>query len=124
MKNHQEQSEASHGSLLTYTIGFVLSIVLTLLAYSAVSNHALDTTALVAVIVILAIIQLKVQLIFFLHLGRESSPRWNLITLLFALMVVLILVFGSLWIMHNLNYSMTTPDNINTYILQQEAIPK
>jgi heme/copper-type cytochrome/quinol oxidase subunit 4 len=52
----------------------------------------------------LAIAQLITQLLFFLHLEKEPKPRWNLLVLSFAVTVAVILVFGSLWIMQNLNY--------------------
>lgn len=97
---------SSQSRVLLYVIGFVLSIILTLVAYILVVNHVMSGAGLVAVIVGLAIIQLFVQLFFFLHLGEESKPRWNLMSLLFAAMVVIIVVFGSLWIMNNLNYNM------------------
>jgi cytochrome o ubiquinol oxidase subunit IV len=74
---------------------------------------------LVAVIIVLAVSQLFVQLLFFLHLSRESRPRWNLIVLLFAAMVLLIVVLGSLWIMNNLNYHHPNQDQINKYIRSQ-----
>jgi cytochrome o ubiquinol oxidase operon protein cyoD len=78
-------------------------------------------TGLVAVIVGLAIIQLFVQLFFFLHLGEESKPRWNLMVLLFAAMVVIIVVFGSLWIMNNLNYNMMPDMNNKTELQDQKG---
>jgi cytochrome o ubiquinol oxidase operon protein cyoD len=52
----------------------------------------------------LAIAQLLVQLFCFLHLGQESKPRWNLVALVFALFIVVVLVGGTLWIMHNLGH--------------------
>lgn len=112
-----EQSNQSR--VLSYVIGFVSSIILTLVAYILVVNHVMSGAGLVAVIVGLAIIQLFVQLFFFLHLGEESKPRWNLMALLFAAMVVIIVVFGSLWIMNNLNYNMM-PD-MNKDIQEQKG---
>lgn len=104
----------SKSPLLSYIIGFVFSIVLTFLAYILVVNHVLNGGLLVAVIVALAIIQLFVQLFFFLHLGKESKPRWNLLMFSFALSVVVIIVFGSLWIMNNLDYNMMHDMHNNT----------
>ena len=52
----------------------------------------------------LAAIQLFVQAIFFLHLGKESKPRWNQQLFAFMLATVIIIVGGSLWIMANLDY--------------------
>jgi cytochrome o ubiquinol oxidase operon protein cyoD len=114
--------ERSNQSRLTsYVTGFVSSIILTLFAYILVVNHILSGTGLVAAIVGLAIIQLFVQLFFFLHVGDESKPRWNLMALLFAAMVVVIVVFGSLWIMNNLNYNMMRNLDVKTYMHDHEG---
>jgi cytochrome o ubiquinol oxidase operon protein cyoD len=73
---------------------------------------------LVLVIVGLAVVQLLVQLIFFLHLGKESKPRLNLTIFAFMLLVVGIVAIGSLWIMHNLDYNMM-PKEMNEHMLDQ-----
>lgn len=70
-----------------------------------------------------AISQLLVQLIFFLHLGRGSNVRWNILVFLFATLVILIVVIGSLWIMNNLDYNMGGHDMENE-IIKDEGIPK
>lgn len=111
----------THGSLLSYVSGYVLSLYLTITAYVMVTHHLFSNHGLVAAVVILALIQFLVQLLFFLHLGRETKPRWKLFVLLFMVMVVLILVFGSLWIMDNLNYRMT-PAQINQYMQSQDDL--
>ncbi len=110
--------EASEGSFKSYLSGFVLSILLTLGAYLLVTHHSFTADKIVAAIVGLALCQFLVQMYFFLHLGKETKPRWKLFVLLFMIMIVLILVFGSIWIMNNLNYRMT-PEQINTYINNQ-----
>ena len=110
----------TYRSVRTYVTGFILSVTLTLIVYLTVVHHALVGNALVAFIIALALIQFYVQLFFFLHLGRESKPRWKLLVLGFMTMVVLILVLGSLWIMANLNYRMT-PQQINTYMQNQDG---
>ncbi|HUS26353.1 MAG TPA: cytochrome o ubiquinol oxidase subunit IV [Nevskiaceae bacterium] len=115
------QTEAGHGSLLSYTAGFGLSIILTLEAYFAVINEVFRGNGLVTLIATLAIVQLVVQLVFFLHLGRESKPRWNLTVFAFMLLVIGIVVIGSLWIMHNLNYHMSSHD-MGNYLLHDEGI--
>lgn len=97
--------EGGQGSVRSYSIGFGLSLVLTIAAYLLASRQLTTGWALIFALAALAVAQLTVQLVFFLHLGRESKPRWNLVVFAFALMVVIILVFGSLWIMHNLNYA-------------------
>lgn len=94
------------GSLKSYSIGFVLSLILTLAAYCLVVNRTLSVWPQTLAISALAIAQVIVQLLFFLHLGKESSPSWNRIAFFFMLLVVAILVIGTLWIMYNLDYAM------------------
>lgn len=105
-----------------YVIGFGASLALTLAAFYAIWQYAdrLPEGTLVAIIVGLALVQLAVQLVYFLHLGSQSKPRWNLIVASFALLVVLIVVLGSLWIMQNLNYHMQ-PRDVETYIIKDEG---
>lgn len=85
-------------------IGFALSVVLTLGAYFLVVEHIFSGNALDFVLAGLCLTQVLVQLLFFLHLGNEPKPYWNLLVFLFMVLVVAILVLGSLWIMHNLDY--------------------
>lgn len=106
-----------------YVAGFTLSILLTLGAYFAVANSLLSGGMLVAAIIFLALIQVIVQLIFFLHLGQEPSPRWNLSVFLSTISIILIIVLGSIWIMKHLNYNMT-PADMSSYLINQEAIGK
>ncbi|MBX4186800.1 MAG: cytochrome o ubiquinol oxidase subunit IV [Candidatus Doudnabacteria bacterium] len=94
-----------------YIYGFILSILLTLTAYFIVVEHLLQGRVLVFTILALAIIQLWVQAIFFLHLDQESGPRWNLSMFLGTLLLILVVVGGSLWIMNHLNYNMMPSDS-------------
>jgi len=112
--------DRAHYSVTRYTVGFILSILLTVVAYIAVTKH-LFNGATIAVIVALASAQVLVQLFFFLHLGEETRPRWKLGVFVFMLIVLGILVYGSLWIMQNLNYNMSHED-MNTYIIKDEGI--
>ena len=118
--------KAYPGSVALYVVGFVLSIVCTLIAYELVyihvhSNHETFTHPfIITSIIILALAQFGVQMFFFLHLGRETKPRWKLLVLGMMVLIVLILVFGSLWIMNNLNYRMT-PQQMNQYMINQDG---
>lgn len=116
------QHDAGHGSTISYITGFVLSIACTIAPYLLVTKKLLSGTALIGWIVGFALLQLLVQLVFFLHLGRESKPRWNMYAFLFAAMVVLIIVFGSLWIMYNLDYNMMPAHDIEQHIMEEEGI--
>ncbi len=100
-------------SLWSYCTGFLLSISLTLAAFALAffhieSGHAYFThDFLVYSIIGLALIQLFAQAVFFLHLSRNDDSRHNLISFILTIFIVLFIVIGSLWIMHNLKSNMT-----------------
>ena len=101
------------GLLKFYIIGFILSIMLTLAAYFPItlyvnSHHkVLNPIFVTVLILILAFIQLIVQLLFFLHLGKETKPRWKLVVFISFLGIILTIVLASMWIMQHLNYNMS-----------------
>lgn len=107
-------------SLASYISGFVLSVGLTLTAYLAVSRHAYIGWHLFYAVLLLAIIQLVVQMVFFLHIGKGPNKRWNIVSLALMVIIVLIVVVGSVWIMHNLNYRMT-PQEMDKYMRAQDG---
>jgi cytochrome o ubiquinol oxidase operon protein cyoD len=108
----------NEGTYKSYIIGFLSSIALTLAAYSAVTKQLLSDTGLLSIILALAVVQLIVQLFFFLHLGARGEKRSQLGIFISTIGLVLIIVVGSIWIMNHLNYSMT-PMQINQYIQNQ-----
>lgn len=117
--------QAGHGSYMAYIVGFVLSIVLTLVAYFAVVNDWMSGFGALIFVSTLAVLQLLVQLLFFLHMGQERGPQWNLMTFLYAGMVVVIVVIGSIWIMYNLDNNMMhkmTPEQIDQSIIEDEGL--
>lgn len=102
-----------------YTIGFVLSVVLTVLAFISI-NWDYSTYSIIFILMVLAITQLFVQLVFFLHMNKEQYPRWNLMMLLLAAWFVIAIVLGSIWIMDNLNYNMS-PDEVDKQLIEDEG---
>ena len=104
----------------SYVTGFITSVALTLAAYFAVVNHLLNGTSLIAAIVVLALIQFIVQLIFFLHFGRGEDGSWNLVIFFSTVGIIFILVVGSIWIMNHLNYNMT-PQQLQDYMNSQST---
>ena len=94
-------------TMSSYIVGFVLSIILTIIPYLIVSRHIINETNLIILSVVLfAVLQLIVQLTFFLHLSAKPEQRWNLFTFIFTFIVLSILVSGTLWIMYSMNYNM------------------
>lgn len=106
----------------SYVVGFVLSVLTTLLAYFFVVNELWPKETLVYIVMAIAVVQLIVQVVFFLHIGRGS--RWKLITFIFTILIVAIVVVGSIWIMDNLNYNMMdmTPQEQQQYMSEHEGI--
>ena len=116
---------APHATLSTYVTGYLLSLFLTLTAYWFTVNHTLSEKSIMAWIIGLAVIQFFVQAWFFLHIGKETKPRWNLLIFSFMIMVVAILVGGSLWIMANLDYHhKMAPAETNIKIIHDEGIDR
>jgi len=101
-----EQLEAGRRAIGSYISGFVLSVVFTLIPYYIVVNHLFGAQGLVIATVIFGVIQLLVQVVFFLHLNKKSKPHWNMVVFFYTLLIVAFLVIGSLWIMYHLNYNM------------------
>lgn len=108
-----------------YIIGFILSIVLTLAAFYIVNQHVsanlFSYEVVVAIILCLAMAQLFVQLFFFLHMGREKGPRWNLFVFVTFSGMILLIVMASLWIMHHLDYNHDA-HTVEQTILEKEAM--
>ncbi|MCI3925108.1 cytochrome o ubiquinol oxidase subunit IV [Paenibacillus sp. TRM 82003] len=89
----------SHGSLKSYVIGFLLSIVLTIIPLAVVMGDLLDKTGTLIVILAMAVLQFVVQLLFFMHLREGENARWNIMALLLGVIILLTIVAGSIWIM-------------------------
>ncbi|MDQ6420217.1 cytochrome o ubiquinol oxidase subunit IV [Paenibacillus sp. LHD-117] len=87
------------GSLKSYVIGFVLSIVLTIIPLVVVMNDMFSKQVNTLIILVMAIFQFAVQLLFFMHIRDEEKPRFNLIALIFGLVIMMTIVAGSIWIM-------------------------
>lgn len=108
-------------TLTKYIIGFVASLALTLIAYNLVVGEIATGLTLMLLLGGLALLQMIVQLVYFLHLDVESSPRYKLASFLFMGGILFIVVAGSIWIMNNLNYNMMqmTPEEKSQYMMTQ-----
>lgn len=99
-------ADGAHGSLTSYTIGFFLSLLLTAGSFGAVMSGIVPHTLILPAIVVLAVVQLLVQLILFLHLGSAPAQRNNSVIFVLTALLITIIVAGSLWVMHNANVNM------------------
>lgn len=103
---HDHASHGGHGSLKSYIAGFALSIVLTLISFWIVLSGSVPRDSIELWLALFAVLQLLVQLGFFLHLGANPEQQQNTAIFLFTALVLGIAVGGSLWVMHNANVLM------------------
>ena len=103
---HIDSTGASRGSLKSYATGFILSIVLTAIPFALVMSGALSRSAVLVGIFGAAIVQILVHLHYFLHLDTSSAARWNVLALVFTVLIMILFVGGTLWIMYHLNHRM------------------
>ena len=97
---------ASRGSLKSYLTGFVLSLILTAMPFAVVMSGTVSAAAALAGIFSAGLVQILVHLHYFLHLDTSSEERWNVLAMIFTLLIMVLFVGGTLWIMFNLNYRM------------------
>jgi len=101
-----DSTGAGRGSFRSYGTGFILSLVLTAVAFGLVMGGALSHRALLFGIFSVAGLQILVHLHYFLHLDASSAMRWNVLALVFTVLILVLFVGGTLWIMFNLDYRM------------------
>lgn len=95
-------SSGALGALRSNIYGFLLSLILTLGAFFLADRRLLSGASFELAIGALAIVQAIVQFVFFLKLGKRTD-EWYIITIVFSILVLLIVVFGSVWIMNSLD---------------------
>jgi cytochrome o ubiquinol oxidase subunit IV len=101
-----DSTGVSRGSLKSYLTGFVLSLILTAIPFALVMSGTLSSSATLAGIFSAGLVQILVHLHYFLHLDTSSAARWNLLAMMFTLLIMALFVGGTLWIMYTLNYRM------------------
>jgi cytochrome o ubiquinol oxidase operon protein cyoD len=99
-----EQGHA--GSFFMYTAGLAFALLLTGASFLVSQTHLLWAPGVPAGLAVLAIAQMGVHLVFFLHIGTGPDNANNVLALAFGLLIVTLVVSGSLWIMANLNENM------------------
>ncbi|EKT4523340.1 cytochrome o ubiquinol oxidase subunit IV [Pseudomonas putida] len=103
---HDTHHEGNHGSVKSYAIGFILSIILTAIPFGLVMYPSLPKNLTVLIVVAMAVIQVVIHLVYFLHMDRSKEQRSNVSTFLFTTLVIALLVGLSLWIMFSIHIEM------------------
>ncbi|MEC6830532.1 cytochrome o ubiquinol oxidase subunit IV [Photobacterium toruni] len=100
------QGGQAHGSVKEYVRGLIFSIILTIVPFAMVMAGVGSTQFIIGVIMVFAVAQILVQLVFFLHMNTSSEQMWNTSSAVFVVVIVAIILIGSLWIMDHLNHNM------------------
>jgi cytochrome o ubiquinol oxidase operon protein cyoD len=106
--HHDDHDEgASHSTFKGYMTGFILSVILTAIPFWVVMDKVFDQSSTTAMVVLgLAAVQIVVHMIYFLHMNARSEGGWNMLALIFTIVIVVITLAGSLWVMYHLNVNM------------------
>ncbi|MBX3712877.1 MAG: cytochrome o ubiquinol oxidase subunit IV [Lysobacter sp.] len=105
--DHGFDAGIPHVSVREYFNGFVLSVVLTAIPFALVMTNSFPDSRIAAVVLLLfAAVQVVVHMVYFLHMNTKSEGGWNLLALVFTAVLVIIVLSGSLWVMHHLNDNM------------------
>lgn len=105
-------SHGGAGRWPIHTIGFGLAVLLTVASFGLAATHLLTPASLVAALVVLAIGQMLVHLIFFLHITTAPAHGTNILAIVLTLLIITLVVIGSLWIMSQLNSHMMPMDQL------------
>lgn len=97
--------EGSHW-ILNANLGLGFSILLTVAAFLIAGSHIVYAPAIPMALIVLAIAQMGVHLVFFLHITTGPDNTNNVLALAFGILVVFLIGAGSIWIMDHLNHNM------------------
>jgi len=101
-----ESPEGVSGAIRGYVLGLVLAGALTAASFWAASTHLIYGPSVPVALVALAIAQMGIHLVFFLHITTAPDNTNNVLALAFGVLIVFVLVFGTVWVMAHMNANM------------------
>jgi cytochrome o ubiquinol oxidase operon protein cyoD len=107
-----EPEESAGHWVANSNLGLGFSIVLTIASFWAVHEHLIYGPAIPEALIVLAIAQMGVHLVFFLHVTTGPDNTNNVLALAFGVMVVFLIVAGSVWIMNHMAQNMMPMDQL------------
>ena len=113
-----EAKERTLSDVRIYTIGLALAVILTATSFWVANTSLLWTPGIPLGLAVLAIAQMGIHIVFFLHITTGPDNTNNVLALAFGVLIVIIVAAGSLWIMTNLNDSMTPPAELMNLHMQ------
>lgn len=105
--DHGHDDGGSHSTLSGYAIGFVLSVILTVIPFWLVMSGTITHSGAAGLCLLgIGAVQIVVHMIYFLHMSSKSEGGWNMLAMIFTVMVLVIMLAGSVWVMYHLNHNM------------------
>ncbi|MCD0503566.1 cytochrome o ubiquinol oxidase subunit IV [Bordetella petrii] len=102
-----EEDPLAHASLHGYLLGFVLAAILTAIPFFIVMANVFSSSRVTGMVILaIAIVQIVVHVIYFLHVDFQAEEGWNMLSIVFTLVLVVIALSGSIWIMYHLDHNM------------------
>lgn len=98
--------------VLGYVVGLGLALLLTATSFFIAGTNLVWQPSIPVALIVLAIAQMGVHLVFFLHLTTGPDNTNNVMALAFGVLIVFLVIGGSLWIMSNLNQNMMPMDQL------------
>ena len=103
---HVGDDETTEG-ITAYVVGLGLAVLLTAVSFFVSGTTLVWGPSIPVALVVLAIAQIGVHLVFFLHITTGPDNVNNVLALAFGVLIVMLIMVGSLWIMSNMNNNMT-----------------
>ena len=101
-----EGGHAAARGIRTYLIGLALAGMLTAASFSIPGMGLLWAPGIPMALVALAVAQMGVHLVFFLHVTSGPDNTNNLLALAFGVLIVVLVLAGSIWIMAHLHHNL------------------
>lgn len=96
-----------HVSQGDYVKGFILAVILTVIPFGLVMGNVIqDRTMAVLVLGGLAIVQVIVHMVYFLHMNGKIQGGWTMLSTIFTIVFLAIAIAGTLWVMFHMNANM------------------
>ena len=107
-----EEQHSVGERIIGYVVGLALALLLTASSFFIAGTDLVWQPSIPVALIVLAIAQMGVHLVFFIHITTDPDNTNNILALAFGLLIVFLVVAGSLWIMANLNQNMPPMDQI------------
>jgi cytochrome o ubiquinol oxidase operon protein cyoD len=101
-----EGPEGIREGVRSYVLGLALAIALTVASFWVARTHILYGPSVPVALVVLAVAQMGIHLVFFLHITTAPDNTNNVLALALGILIVFVLVFGTVWVMAHMNHNM------------------